>query len=175
MENQKTSAKQIMLNFGLYSGIAGILISVVNYAIGNIYEPHWSFTVVGVIIAIALIVLGLKQIKELNGGFLTIGEAIKTGLGIAVIGGIISVIYTFIFTSFIEPDFYVRMAEVSQQKLLDEYPNFTDEQLESAQAMASKFTNPTMTAAFGLMGSLFFGFIVSLIAGAIMKKKNPEL
>ena len=175
MENQQTSTKQIMLNFGLYSGIAAIIISAINYAIGNIYDPHWWVAVASSIVAIALIVLGIKNVKELNDGYLTIGEAIKTGLGIAVIGGIISVIYTFIFTSYIEPDFYVQMGEVAQQKLLDEYPNFTDEQLESAQAMASKFTNPTMTAAFGLMGSLFFGFIVSLIAGAIMKKKNPEL
>ena len=174
MENQQKSTKQIMLNFGLYSGIAGIIISVINYAIGNIYEPHWWVIVVSVIVSIALIVLGIKSVKELNGGYLTLGEAIKTGLGIALIGGIISVLYTLIFTSFIEPDFYVRMAEVSHQKILDQYPNFTDEQLEAAEAMASKFSNPTMTAAFGLMGSLFFGLIVSLIAGAIMKNKNPE-
>ncbi len=175
MENQQTSTKQIMLNFGLYSGIAAIIISVINYAIGDIYDPHWWVAVVSSIVAIAIIVLGIKNVKDLNGGYLTLGEAIKTGLGIAVIGGIISVLYTFIFTSFIEPDFYTRMAEVAQQKLIDQYPNFTDEQLEAAQEMASKFTNPTMTAAFGLIGSLFFGFIVSLIAGAIMKKKNPEL
>ncbi len=175
MENQQKSAKQIMLNFGLYSGIAGIIISVINYAIGNIYEPHWWVLVVSIIVSIALIVLGIKNVKELNGGYLTLSEAIKTGLGIALIGGIISVLYTLIFTSFIEPDFYVRMAEVSHQNILDKYPNFTDEQIEAANAMASKFTNPTMTAAFGLMGSLFFGLIVSLIAGAIMKKKNPEI
>lgn len=175
MENQTNSTKQIMLNYGLYSGIAAILISVVNYAIGNVYDPHWWVMAAGSIISIALIVLGIKKVKELNGGYLSLGEAIKTGLGIALIGGLISVIYTFIFTSFIEPDFYKNMAEVSNQKLLEKYPNFSDEQLESAQAMASKISNPTMTAAFGLMGSLFFGFIVSLISGAIMKKKNPEL
>lgn len=175
MENQQKSTKQIMLNFGLYSGIAAIIIGVINYAIGNIYEPHWWVFVVSIIVSIALIVLGIKSVKELNGGYLTLGEAIKTGLGIALIGGIISVVYQFIFTSFIEPDFYVRLAEVSYQKLLDDYPNFTDEQLEAAQAMASKFTNPTMAAASGIMGSLFFGLIVSLITGAIMKKKNPEL
>ena len=163
-----------MLNYGLYSGIAAIIISVINYAIGNIYEPHWWVMAVSIIVSIALIILGIKKVKELNGGYLSLGEAIKTGLGIALIGGVISVIYTLIFTHFIEPDFYERMAEVSQQTLLDQYPEFTDEQLESAMEMTKKMSNPMMTAAFGLMGSLVFGLIVSLIGGAIMKNNRED-
>ena len=38
--------------------------------------------------------------------------------------------------------------------------------------MTKKMSNPMMTAAFGLMGSLVFGLIVSLIGGAIMKNNS---
>ena len=175
MENQQTSTKQIMLNYGLYSGIAAIVISVLNYAIGNVYEPHWWVMVVSIIVSVAIIFLGIKSFKDSNDGFLSLGEAIKIGVGIALIGGIIGAIYMLIFTNFIEPDFYTKMGEVSNQKILDQYPDMSDEQLESAKAMAAKFQNPVMTGAFQLMGSLIFGLIISLIVGLILKNKREEV
>ncbi|MCK5637173.1 MAG: DUF4199 domain-containing protein [Flavobacteriaceae bacterium] len=175
MENQQTSTKQIMLNYGLYSGIAAIIISVLNYAIGNVYEPHWWVMAVSIIVSIAIIILGIKSFKDSNDGYLSIGEAIKIGVGIALIGGIIGAIYMLIFTNFIETDFYTRMAEVSHQKLLDDYPDFSDEQLEAAEAMAAKFQNPIMTGAFQLMGSLIFGLVISLVGGLILKNNREEV
>ena len=82
MEDQKSSTKQIMLNYGLMLGFISILISVANYAVGNIYEQHWAVSVVSILITIAVIVLGIKKVKELNSGYLTLGEALKTGLGV---------------------------------------------------------------------------------------------
>ena len=70
MENQKSSAQSIMLNNGLMLGLISILIGVLNYAFGNVYEPHWIISVIGILITIAFIVLGIKKIKENNNGFL---------------------------------------------------------------------------------------------------------
>jgi len=172
MENQQTSLQQIMLNFGLYLGVTGILINVIMYATGNIYDPHWSVMVVGLLVTIGFIIYGIKQVKEMNGGLLSLGEALKTGLGIALISGIIAIVYSLIFTNFIEPDFYEKMAEVSYQKILEEYPNFTDEQIEAATEMASKMSGPGVNAAMMIMGSLISGLIISLIGGSIMRKKE---
>ena len=174
MENQTTTPKQIMLNYGLILGFISILISVANYAVGDIYTPHWSMTVIGLIVPIVFIVLGLKKLKELNGGFLKLGESLKIGLGIALISGIIFMIYFFAFTNFVETEFYVRALEVKEQAVLEAYPNFTDEQLEATMAMQEKTNNPTFTSAFILIFNLFYGFIVALIAGLIMKKTQEE-
>ena len=75
MEDQ-TSTKQIMLNYGLMLGFVSILISVANYAVGDIYKPHWAIQVVSLIATIAVIVLGIKKVKELNNGFLSLGDAL---------------------------------------------------------------------------------------------------
>jgi hypothetical protein len=174
MEDQKSSTKQIMLNYGLMLGFISILISVANYAVGNIYEPHWAVSVVSILITIAVIVLGIKKVKELNSGYLTLGEALKTGLGIALVSGILFIIYFFVFTNFIETEFYVRSLEVKEQAILESYPNLTDEQLEGAMGMQKKLNGPLFTSAILLIVSLFFGFIIALIGGLIMKKVKEE-
>tara|TARA_R110001583_G_scaffold73326_1_gene204170 strand:+ start:87 stop:617 length:531 start_codon:yes stop_codon:yes gene_type:complete len=175
MENQQsTSSKQVMLNYGLILGVVSILIAVVNYAFGDAYKPHWIISVIGISVTIAVIVFGLKNIKESNGGFLKLSEALKIGLGIALISALIYVAYLYVFSSFIEPDFYQNLIIVQEQKLIDDNPNFTDEQLEVSVAMMKKFVGPGVTTAFTIAGSLFFGFIISLIAGLIMKKTQEE-
>ena len=174
MENQQTSAKQVMLNYGLILGFAGILINVAVFAMGKTYDPHWSVMVIVILVTIAVIVMGIKKVKESNNGLLSLGDALKTGLGIALIAGVISVIYTFIFTNYIEPEYFERMAEVQQQKMLEQYPNMSDEQIENAMEMTKKMSGIGMTAAVSLIGSLFIGFIISLIAGLIMKKSEEE-
>ena len=175
MENQEIAPKQIMLNYGLLLGFASILISVALYAMGKTYEPHWSVSVISTAITVVIVILSIKKIKEINGGFLSLSEALKTGLGIALISGLIYAAYNLIFTNFIEPEFFNRMLEVQQQKMIESYPNFTDEQLESSMEMAKKMSGPFISSAFIIVGSLFFGFIISLIGGLIMKKSDEEI
>ena len=112
----------------------------------------------------------IKKVKELNGGFLSLSDALKTGLGIALISGLISVIYTYIFTTIIEPDFFINLAQIQEQKLID--AGMTDEQIETQLGLMAKMSGPMITSAFAIIGSLFFGFIISLIAGLIMKESK---
>jgi hypothetical protein len=168
METQKTTSKSIMLNYGLMLGIATVVISVANYAFGNAYEPHWSVNVISILLMIAFIVLGIKKVKESNGGLLKLGEGLKTGMGIALISGIIGVVYFMLFVNFIDPDFFNTIASIQEQKWID--ANMSDEQIEGAKAMMAKFSGPFISAAFMIAFTLFIGFIVSLIAGLAMKQ-----
>jgi len=175
MENQTntTSTKQIMLNYGLLFGFASIFINVVNYALGDIYKPHWSVQAVSFLVAVAFIVMGLKKVKENNNGYLTLGQSFKAGIGIMLVGAIIGLIYTYIFMTFIEPNYMSNMLELSQQKMLETRPNMTDEQVEAAMNMSKKFSGFGVIAVAGLLWSIFLGFVISLVAGLIMKK-SPE-
>ena len=174
MENQKSSSKQIMLNYGLILGVVGILINVAVFAMGQTYDPHWIIPVIGIAVMIAVIVAGIKKVKESNEGYLSLGQALKTGLGIALISALVGVVYSFIFTNFIEPDYYARMVEVQEIKFMEKYPNFTDEQIEAGKENIAKFTSPVFGTAMAIIGSLFLGFIFSLIGGLIMKESKEE-
>ncbi len=169
MESEKKSSSKISLHYGIILGIVSVLISVVVYALGMHYDQDWKMGSIGIIAMIAVIFIGIKKFKEFNDGYLTVGQALKTGIGIALIGGIISVIYSYIFMTFIEPDFMVNTMEKAQETMIEKYPQLSDEQIEAQIEMMNKFSGPAITSAFTLIGSLFFGFIISLISGFILK------
>ena len=175
MENQKSSSsKQVMLNYGLMLGVVSILIAVANYAFGNVYKPHWSISIISGLATVVVIVLGLKVIKENNGGYLSLGESLKNGLGMALISGVIYVIYFYVFVNFIQADYFENLGAVQEASMIEMYPNMTDEQLENALEMSKKFSGFGMISAIVMIMSLFFGFVISLIAGLIMKKTQEE-
>jgi Co/Zn/Cd efflux system component len=172
MENKPNQSKNIMLTYGLYLGVASILISVVYYVLGMAYENDWKKSVISIAVSGLILFLGIKKFKESNEGFLTVGQAIKTGLGISLVAGIISVIYTIIFMMFIEPEFVNNLVEVTRQKTYEDNPELTEEQVDGAMEIVKKMSSPGMMSAFILLASLFFGFVISLISGLILKKEQ---
>lgn len=173
MENQN-SATKIMVKFGVILGVLTVLVSVMNYSFGNIYEPHWSVKVLEILLMVGVIVYGLREFKQLNNNFLSIGQSIKTGLGISLIASIIGIVYLFLFMNVIEPDFMMKMEEFQQKIMYEKFPDMSEEQLEQTLTMTKKLSTPSMTAMFSLIGSLFFGLIISLVVGLIMKNEEPQ-
>ncbi|MGQ3678095.1 MULTISPECIES: DUF4199 domain-containing protein [Tenacibaculum] len=171
MENQVKS-KNIILNYGLYLGIIGVFIHLAFYATGTLIKFGWLSGVIGFIAMIVLIILGIKKFKTDNNDFLTFGQALKVGVGIALISAVITTIYTLVFTNIIEPDFQAQMMEVQKQTWIDS--GMTDEQIEASEAMSKKFSSPVITVPLSIVVSAFFGFIISAIGGAIMKKTEED-
>ena len=131
MENQKTSPKQFILNYGVILGVVSIIFSVLMYAVqGMNFEPPFWQKALGYIFSIVIIYFGIKKFKESNNGFLKIGQAIKIGVGIALIAAILIVIFTFIFSNFIEPDFQEKLLDFARNKILESNPEATDDELE---------------------------------------------
>ena len=171
MENQ-LSSKSFTLNNGVSLGIAMVLFSLVMYATGNHLKPHWSGSIITGVLFVGIIVFGIKKFKEANGGFLSWGKGVKIGVGIAVLAGLINVIYSYIFMNFIEPDFMSQMMEIQNQGFLDQ--GMTEEQIEVANEMSEKFQSPGIVAAMGIIMYAIGGFVVSAIGAAIMKKSEEE-
>ena len=171
MENQANS-KGIILNYGLYLGLAGVFIHLIFYATGNLISLGWLSGVIGFVAMIALIILGIKKFKADNGGFLTFGQALKVGVGIAIISAVISTIYTLIFTNIIDPSIQEQAIALQKQAWIDSGLN--EDQLEASEAMAQKMQSPMITVPLAIVVSAFFGFIISAIGGAIMKKTEEN-
>jgi hypothetical protein len=182
MENQPTSAmenqpattkKSIMLNYGLLLGVSTVIISVLNFAFGDPYEPHWSINVASAVLMIAIIAIGIKQVKEIQLGFLSLWDAIKTALGIAIIAALISMVYTFVFVKFIEPNFVENIIEVQRVQTLERAPQVTDEMLDQQATMTREYF---FIFAFGMMVifNLFIGFVTGMVSGMIMRKTEEN-
>ncbi|EDM43214.1 50S ribosomal protein L31 type B [unidentified eubacterium SCB49] len=173
MEIEKGSVKKVAMQYGLILGLASVMLSVVVYAMGQTYEQPWWQSVLSFVIMLGCIVYALKAFKKDNSGFLSLSEAIKVGLAVALLAGIIGVFFNFIFTTVIEPDFTANIIEKASNDMVEQNPNMTEEQMEMALSITEKMTSPVVMAAMGIIMSLFFGFVISLISGLIMKVEKP--
>ncbi len=165
-------SKQIIIKYGLFYGLGLILISLIMYALGLHFEGGIAALFLMAAVIIATIILGIKTFKLTNNSFLSFGQAIKIGVGIAIVGTLLSIVYQQVFINFIEPDFMQQMAERTEEALLDR--GFTDEQIEAQMEISKRMSGPFISSAMGLLFYSFVGFVISAIAGAIMKKDEEE-
>ena len=176
---RKISPANSGLLFGVLFGVIMVLEFVVMYAIGM---KSLVGTSVGVIVNIAnylvlpliFIYLGCNNYKKnINNGFITFGECLKTGISISFVAALIYAIFTVVF-NLLFPEFIDEMLSLSKSEMLKQTPSISSEQLEMGLSMIKKFMNPLIVFPFTLAMYSFFGLIYSLIIGAILKNEKPQ-
>lgn len=170
MEN-KTSSKSIIINYGLIMGVASLLPSLVKYAMGDYLSRDWISGTVGLLISIVFIVIGVKKYKELNGGFVSWGKSVKIGMGMTLISLIITIIYILVFSNFIEPDFKNQVIERTRQQWVD--AGMADDVIEQQLPYVRDYFALSMYGGIIII-SAFFGFVISAIVGAVMKRSEED-
>ncbi|PKP24118.1 MAG: DUF4199 domain-containing protein [Bacteroidetes bacterium HGW-Bacteroidetes-2] len=170
MENTTPSIKQIATNHGVLLALLSILMLVIMY-VANL-EKNWALSIVSLLVTILIFMSAIKTFKATNNGYLTVGEAIKVGLATAAIGGIIGAVYTYLHYTFVYPEFIEIVLDTAREQILKQNPDMAQEQMDMAMTMSKKFSSPFMMATVSLIGSLFIGFIISIITGLIMQKKD---
>ena len=173
METQKAKTGKFVLNYGLLLGIILVFIGVIMYVTNYHLEPHWSFMLLTFAAFIAVVIFGIKAFKIENGGFLSLGEAIKVAVGIGLIAAIIGGLWTILLATVIEPDYMLQMEDIQREQMLEQFPEMTDAQIDNALGMSATFRTPWVTFALGLVMYMFFGLIIGLIGGLVMMEKRP--
>lgn len=171
MESQKITPGKFAMNYGLMLGLLMIVIGVITYVTGIALElkqwPNWIYYIVFAV----TIFYAISQYKKSNGNLLSLGEALKIGVIIGVISGIIYALYIILFNYVIDPGFMDLIMEATKDKML-ENPNMTEEIADQSLAMMENFMNPFVGSAMWIALSALFGLIYSLIGGLIMKKEQ---
>ncbi|NNK40592.1 MAG: DUF4199 domain-containing protein [Winogradskyella sp.] len=168
MENQSPSIKSIAYTYGLYLALVSVAGLIIMYVLS--LQKSWTISIISIVLSILILVYGIKAYKHANGGLLSVGKAIKVGLAIALVGGLLSAIYSYVHYSFIYPEFIDMTKEAAYEQMMTQNPNLTDEQANQAMEMQGMFMNPGFFSLMSILSSLFFGLIISLIAGLIMRK-----
>ena len=171
MENQANS-KNTILTYGSYLGGASVLIALLKYASGMQYEQEMYSGIAGIILLITFIVLGIKNFKKENNGFISFGKALKVGLGITFIATLLTIVYYVMFSMVIEPNFMENTIEMQKTVWADSF-GMTDEQIEMSAETTRKYFYLSLFGGVLIM-NLFLGGVTSLIAGAIMKKTEED-
>lgn len=172
MEENQPQTGKIGFTFGLLLGGVSVIFGLMLYTADMHYERGWAINLINFLIMAAVIVLAISQFKKANGGFISLGEAMKVGLATAIIAAIVGIIWQSIFVNFIEPEFMNNIFEMEKSKMIEQNPTMTDEQIEQGEGMIRFFTKPSIMVVMSLVVSLFFGSLISLVTGLIVKKQK---
>ncbi|MFP4845726.1 DUF4199 domain-containing protein [Winogradskyella sp. PE311] len=170
MEHQTAPIKPIAYTWGLYSALISITGLIIMY-IANI-DKSWILSGASLILGILVYVYGIRAYKLSNANVLSVGQAIKVGLAIAVIGGLITAIYSYVHYEFIYPEFIEMQKETAYNQMIENNPSMTQDQIDQAMGMSSMFMTPGFFSIMSIIGALVFGLIVSLITGLIMRSND---
>ena len=168
MNEKQSSMLTTSLNYGAMLGVALILVSVILYITELSFE-NWAQWLSYIVITGGLYFFAVQyRDKELN-GTISYGQALGFSVLVALFAGVISSFYSYLFVSFIDPDFVEQMLAVAEQKMIEQ-GGVSDDQIEMIMDQQRKMMTPGMLFLFGILGLVFMGTIISLITSIFVKK-----
>ena len=174
MNDQNSSTKSIIINYGIILGSISVLFQLMLFFLDMHYKNDSTAGIVSLIIMIGVLLYSFISYKKINLGYLSLSEAIKIGLGVSLISALITIIYTQILINFLDPETMQKSLDLSMDTMRSENPEIPQEALETARSIQEKMSSPLIFSAVQIIFSLFFGFIISLIGGLVVKKSKPE-
>jgi len=168
----KVSTRAAGIRYGAIAGLVSVVYFVVLTTLGvDTTEGigRWA----SLLFTILLIYLAHKYYKDNGDGFMSIGQGIGIGFWLGLISAVISSIFTYIYVKFIDNNFIQQLLD-KQRAAMEEGGNLTDEQIDQAMSMTSKFMTPELMLLFGLIGGVIIVVIISIVVSLITQKKAPE-
>ncbi len=164
------------LRFGLIGGLISLGFCFISNLTGLAQPGNTGsgllMMVVSLAISFGIAYMATKSHRDEDlGGYITLGRGLAIGFVALMIATILGAIFNYIYLSFIDPGMMERAFEQMREQF--EERGMSEEQIDAALSMSQKFTSPLMTSIFALGGGAFFSLIISLVAGAILKKDPP--
>ena len=163
---------KIVLKNGLFGSsiVTALLLSVTFYMKANPEkEVSMFFGFAGMLLAFFFVVLGIKQQRDTNNGFISLGKAFLTGFWITlIISTIYVIVWLIIFYNFF-PNFAEHYTDMAIAKASPDEVAQVTEEMNSFKEM---YKNPIMVILLTYMEILPLGIVFSLISALILKKKQ---
>ena len=170
MEENQPKTGKFALNYGLLTGIIGVIFGIMLFAMDMHYEQGAAIQITQTLILAAGIIFAIVQFKKAGGGFLTISESLKVGAGVALIAAIVGLLYFFLLSNVIEPDYLDKMYEIGKIKTMADNPSLTEEQIDQGIEMQKSFA--WISYPVIIIINVIIGLIIGLITGLILKKED---
>lgn len=155
--------------YGLIYGVFSSLLLYLSYKFGFQNATVMSFLSLAVAVAIVFYPIYLYKLE--NDNLLKLGEALKIGLIVGLVGGLIYAVYTYLHYKSIDTEFVTKALKESQKAIQENTQGLSEEELEQASQMTSMMVSPFTFATINLFTLLFNSFIIALVVGLI-KKNN---
>jgi hypothetical protein len=158
--------------YGLFIGLTLVLVSMVDSILG-FYSTNMFFNLLTYAVPAGGIVWGALQFRNKEAeGFMAYGQVVGYGVVTAVFFGIISVVYSILLVTVIDPS-YVDHVQALVAEQLYAAGTLTEQQIDQALEISAKMMrNPGWIFFSGFFGAVLEGVIISLIAGIFIQRKR---
>ena len=168
--------RKFSMNYGAYLGLGLIVISFFVYILGLEEQKSIVPSLLNNFLMITAIVYSVKVYRDnLNGGYISYSQSLKLGTSVVFFASVILAFYTFIFVTFINPEYLDNILKVAEQEILNSDPEISDADLDMALSMTQKMLQPQWMITLSVLGGTFMGFFYSLIISFFVKKEDPNL
>lgn len=172
--------KKTIITYGLIASLVSTLFMIASTVVfklkcGEIQSMIIGYT--GMLMAFIFIFVGIKNYRDKqNGGTITFWEAFKIGFFIALIASSAYTLIWLIEFHFFMPDFMEKYAAKAIEQIKSENLDALQmkEKIAEIETMRENYKNVLYRILYTLMEILPLGTALSLIAAAIMKRKNPK-
>ncbi len=169
------------IKWGLITGMVYVIFSLLSNMLGiqGGSSSGAASAGLGILVNFILMVvtfftifMGIKEVRDSDlSGFITMGQAFKSGMKIALVAGLIAGAFTVIYMTVIDPGLSDKILEGAEAQW--DSMNVPEEQREFSRKITTIFTNPVIMAPFMILWVAFWGMIKSLVSGAILKRDAP--
>jgi lysylphosphatidylglycerol synthetase-like protein (DUF2156 family) len=167
---EKLTTKQVGMKYGIYLALISIIYSLILQIAG--LAGNQALGYIGLIFTIIALVMAHNEFKKSN-EFMSYGQGLGISMIIISISAALSSIFSYVYIKFVDDSLLEIIRNQAEEQMMNQ--GLSDSQIEQALEMQAKFSSPEMIFVFGLIGGIFFGFIIALIITAITKKTDPEL
>ena len=170
MEENQPKVGKYSLNYGLILGAISVIFGIMLFTMDAHYSQDPSNTVISIVIMVAVTIWGIYSFRKANGGYLSLGQAVKLGAGVALVAGIIGVIYTLVLSNVMDPEFATKIAEINKAKA-EAAGQLNADQIQMQYDNTINyfwFSYPVI-----LIFNIIIGLVIGLIGGLILKKSQP--
>lgn len=174
MENQNYPSWKQGLSYGIYTGLATILLSLIFY-IADVYGEKWTSYIVYLILLGGIILSSVNYRNNRLGGYITYGKSVSVGFLTGVFAGIIAAIFVYFFITYLGEEYIETALEKAEEGMLEARPDMSDEELDMALKWTQNMMKPGWMTIITVFATAFFSLIFALIASIFIKKEDKSL
>ena len=166
-QSEKVTTRSIGIRFGLYGGLARILLFAVAIVF-NLNAFNGPISWIGMGVGIVLMVLAHKQFKDDGSGFMDFGQGVGIGFWMGLIGTVVAVPVMYLYLTFVDSSPFDLFLSMQEEEMIAKGAP------EQAIEMGLKWTK-NLFWPMALVGGILGSVILALIISIFTKKSNPEM